>query len=110
MRQGEIWMANLDPAKDSEQMGTRPAVIISGNAMNDHSGLVIICPLSSKIKHFIGDILLEPTQSNGLSVQSEVLVFQIRTVSKTRLINKLGYISDEELFNLLANLNKILKY
>lgn len=77
MKQGEIWMANPDPTIDSEQKGTRPVVIISGNAMNDNFGLVMICPVSSKIKNFIGDIILEPNIENGLTSISEVLVFQV---------------------------------
>jgi mRNA interferase MazF len=110
MKQGEIWMAKLDPTIDSEQKGTRPVVIISGNAMNSHFGLVIICPLSSMIKGFIGDIILEPNIENGLSEKSEVLVFQIRTISKGRLVHKTGRINEKEMYTLISNLNKILKY
>ncbi len=110
MKQGEIWMAKLDPTMDSEQKGTRPVVIISGNAMNNHFGLVIICPISSRIKHFIGDLILLPTVDNGLSEKSEVLVFQVRTLSKNRLIRKTGQITEKELSDLITNLNKILKY
>lgn len=110
MKQGEIWMANLDPTIDSEQKGTRPVVIISGNAMNDNLGLVIICPISSKIKNFIGDIILEPSTENGLTSKSEILIFQVRTISKNRLISKTGHLSDNELSQIIYNLNKILKY
>ncbi|HBB93598.1 MAG TPA: transcription elongation factor GreAB, partial [Bacteroidales bacterium] len=39
MRQGEIWMADLNPVHGSEQQGIRPVVIISGNAMNDNLGV-----------------------------------------------------------------------
>lgn len=110
MKQGEIWMANLDPTIASEQKGTRSVVIISGNAMNDNLGLVIICPISSKIKNFIGDIILEPSIENGLTSKSEILIFQVRTISKNRLISKTGHLSDNELNQIIFNLNKILKY
>lgn len=110
MKQGEIWMANLDPTIDSEQKGARPVVIISGNAMNDNLGLVIVCPVSSKIKNFIGDIILEPSIENGLIYKSEILIFQVRTISKNRLISKTGHLSDSELYQIIFNLNKILKY
>lgn len=40
----EIWLADLDPTEGFEQAGKRPVLIISGNAMNSKSGLVIICP------------------------------------------------------------------
>jgi len=110
MKQGEIWMANLDPTIDSEHKGTRPVAIISGNAMNDNLGLVIVCPISSKIKNFIGDIILEPSIENGLIYKSEILIFQVRTISKNRLISKTGHLSDSELYQIIFNLNKILKY
>lgn len=78
--------------------------------MNDHLGLVIVCPLTTKIKNFVGDIILSPNKNNGLENESEVLTFQLRTISKSRLINKLGFISTPQLDLIVENLNKILKY
>jgi len=46
MKQGEIWMADLNPVVGSEQQGIRPVVIISGNAMNNNLGISIVCPLN----------------------------------------------------------------
>lgn len=110
MQKGEIWMADLNPNRGKEQHGLRPVVIISGNAMNSHFDLIITCPLSSKIKNFIGNVILEPSESNGLKLKSEILVFQISTISKDRLINRLGQIGKNEMLLLEENLNKILKY
>ncbi len=110
MKRGEIWIAGLNPVIGQEQQGNRPVVIISGNAMNDHLGLVIVCPLTSKIKNFVGDIILHPDKNNGLENVSEVLIFQLRTISKSRLINRLGFISTPQLDSIIENLNKILKY
>ncbi len=110
MKKGEIWIAGLNPVIGQEQHGKRPVVIISGNAMNDHLGLVIVCPLTTKIKNFVGDIILSPNKNNGLENESEVLTFQLRTISKSRLINKLGFISTPQLDLIVENLNKILKY
>lgn len=110
MKKGEIWLADLNPKRGKEQSGFRPVIIISGNAMNDFFDLVIVCPLSSKIKNFVGNIVLEPNQNNGLKVQSEILIFQIRSISKDRLINRIGVIDVIESIQLLENLNKILTY
>ena len=110
MLKGEIWMANLNPNKGKEQSGQRPVVIISGNAMNSHFDMVIACPLSSKIKNFIGNVILEPSKSNGLSLRSEILVFQIRSISKIRLQKRLGQIDSTEMVLIETNLDKILKY
>ena len=51
MKQGEIWSANLDPAKESEQAEHRPVVIVSGNLLNIHLNIVICCPLTTKLKN-----------------------------------------------------------
>jgi mRNA interferase MazF len=110
MKKGEIWMANLNPNMGKEQSGIRPIVIISGNAMNDHYDLIIYCPLTTKIKGFIGDIIITPTKSNGIKKESEILVFQVRSISKQRIQKKVGSIKAEELELLHENLNKILKY
>jgi len=48
MKQRDIWMADLNPLKGSEQQGIRPVVIVSGNAMNDNLGICIICRLPLK--------------------------------------------------------------
>ena len=110
MKKGEIWMAELNPVEGSEQSGQRPVIIVSGNAMNDHFDLVITCPLSSKVKNFPGNIILQPDNINGIKEKSEILVFQIRTISKQRLKVKLGNIGKEDMSRLEENLLKILRY
>jgi len=110
MRQGEIWKANLDPSKGSEQAGFRPVVIVSGNLLNENLPVVIVMPLTSKVKNYKGNPVLIPSVVNGLKVTSEILVFHVRSVSKDRLVEKLGSIRPEELSQALKTLNDILKY
>ncbi len=110
MKQREIWYADLNPVQGSEQRGIRPVVIISGNAMNDHSGICIVCPLTSKVKHFAGCIILQPDDVNKLTQTSEVLTFQIRTIAKQRLTNKIGEITQAHLEEIKAGLMDVLTY
>lgn len=110
MRQREIWMADLNPVKGSEQKGIRPVVIISGNAMNDNLGICIICPLTSRIKNYAGCLLLKKNPANGLDKDSEVITFQIRIISRKRLINRTGEITHDQLERITNGLNEILKY
>jgi mRNA interferase MazF len=110
MKQSEIWLANLNPGKDSEQSGMRPVVIISGNLLNQYMPVIIVCPLSSKIKNYKGNLVLEPTVENGLSESSEVLTFQIHSVTKDRLLSRLGSISQAELSEIKGGLDDILRY
>lgn len=107
MRQGEIWMSDLNPVVGSEQSGRRPVVILSGNLMNKFLKVVITAPLTSKIKRYQGNPILEPNGRNGLKLTSELMVFHIRSVSKDRLIEKIGEIKDEELREALATLKDI---
>jgi mRNA interferase MazF len=90
MKQGEIWLTDLNPVKGSEQSGTRPVVILSGNLLNKHLPLVICCPLTSKIKNYKGNIVLKPNSDNKLTQDSEILLFHIRSLSKDRLLRKIG--------------------
>ena len=110
MNQREIWLADLNPSVGSEQMGIRPVVIISGNAMNDNLGISIICPLSSKIKQYAGCLVLTPDSKNGLDLESEVISFQVRAISQSRLTRKIGEITIEQLEKLRIGLNEILRY
>ena len=110
MNQGEIWLADLDPAKGSEQKGFRPVVIISGNLLNRHLPIIIVVPLTTRIKEYKGNPVIKPSEITGLGHESEMLVFQIRSVSKERLVKKLGSISRAELDLAIRTLNDILKY
>lgn len=110
MKQGEIWYANLNPAKDSEQAGHRPVVIVSGNLLNEHLNIVICCPLTTKVKNYKGNVVLNPNASNHLEHPSEILTFHIRSLSKNRLTKKVGKISTNELNSLKMGLNEILTY
>lgn len=110
MKQCEIWYANLNPVKGSEQQGFRPVVIISGNTLNQYLPVVITCPLTTKIKNYKGNVVLEPDEINGLAEKSEIMVFHIRSISKDRLVNKIGRIKEEQLQQLKHGLDEILRY
>ncbi|SRR5690554_4760664 len=110
MKQAEIWETYFDPVKGQEQSGHRPAVIISGDTMNDNLNLVMVCPLTSKIHNYKGNPIVEPSIENGLKKSSEILIFQTRSISKLRLRKKLGIIDRKVIEEIHQNLNKILKY
>lgn len=110
MKQGEIWMANLNPSRGSEQAGLRPVVVVSGNLLNQHLSIVLAAPLTSKIKRYKGNPILLPTKINGLKSESEMLVFHIRSISKDRLTKRIGVVEAVELTQFIKTLNDILKY
>lgn len=110
MKQAEIWETYFDPVEGQEQSGRRPAVIISGNTMNNNLTLVMVCPLTSKVHNYKGNPVIEPTPENGLKKISEILVFQTRAVSKNRLRKKLGVLDNNHLEDIHQTLNKLLKF
>jgi len=87
-RRFEVHLISLDPTKGSEIMKTRPCVIISPDEMNKHIRTIIIAPMTSTIKNY-------PTRvtTTFQGKKGQVVLDQIRTVDKSRLIKKLGSIS-----------------
>lgn len=104
MRQGEIWLADLNPTKGSEQSGRRPAVIISGDALNDSLPIVILIPISSKMKSYPTCVSLRPNRINNLKEESEAIPFQVRAVTKKRLVTHIGNITSDELQRIIRGL------
>jgi mRNA interferase MazF len=78
--------------------------------LNQYLQVVIACPLTTKIKNYKGNLVLEPNDENGLSEKSEIMTFHIRSVSKDRLVKKIGRISEEQLKQLKVGLDDILRY
>ncbi len=110
MRQAEIWLADLNPVTGSEQAGMRPVVIVSGDLLNRYLPVVIVCPLTTKVKGYKGNVVLPPNTENGLKQPSEVLVFHIRSLSKERLVRRIGKISSMSLNLIKKGLDEILRY
>lgn len=110
MKQGEIWYENLDSTEDSEQAGFRPVLIVSGNLANEHAPVVLCCPITSKIKNYKGNPILEPDEQNGLKLKSEVMIIHIRSIAKSRLKQKLGSINPSHIKLVKQTINDLLNY
>src|SRR5438876_11702552 len=110
MKQGEVWYADMEPVKGSEQTGKRPIVIISGQAMNIALQIIIACPLTSVIKNIKGCVVIQKNAINNLKKDSDVLVLQVRTISKSRLSKKIGDISKNQIELIKEGINLYLNY
>ncbi len=84
----EVYLVILDPTVGSEIKKTRPCIIISPNEMNNHISTVIIAPLTSRLRNYPTRV---PCKVEGK--QGQVVLDQIRTVDKSRLIKKITTIS-----------------
>lgn len=93
--QGDIWLFDPDPVRGKEiGKKVRPALILSCNELNEGpSGLIIVVPLTSKNKLIPSHIKIEPPEG-GLTIPSFAICEQIRSISKERLVKKLGKIKD----------------
>lgn len=84
----DIYLVNLDPALGSEIKKTRPCLIISPNEMNIHISTIIIAPLTSKFRNYPTRV---PCRVEGK--QGQIVLDQIRTVDKSRLVKKITTLS-----------------
>jgi len=93
MRRGEIWWVSFDPALGSEIKKTRPAVIVSNDASNRHSSRFQVIPATSAIrKLYPFECLVEI-----LGKQSKLMADQLTTVTKSRILERIGRITDKEM-------------
>jgi mRNA interferase MazF len=88
---GDIYLVNFDPTIGSEIKKTRPALVIQNDIANQYSPITIVAAITSKFDEppYPTEIILEP-QESGLPLRSAVLLNQIRSVDRQRLIKRLG--------------------
>ncbi len=97
VKRGSVYFANLDPGFGSEQGGSRPVLVIQNNAGNRYSPTVIVAAITSKQKKIIPTHVKLPAE-HGLEKDSVILLEQLRTIDKRRLVKKVAEL-DEKLMN-----------
>jgi mRNA interferase MazF len=102
VKRGEIWLVNLDPTVGSEIKKSRPCVIVSPAEMHDYLRTVIVAPMITGSRPAPFRIALTHAGKQGL-----ILLDQVRTVDKTRLINRLGKIQPKTLGVVLETMQEI---
>lgn len=96
IRRGDIFYADLSPVVGSEQGGTRPVLVLQNNIGNQYSPTTIIAAITSQISKAKLPTHLEVTaKSSGLEKNSVILLEQIRTIDKSRLLEKVTTLSDD---------------
>jgi mRNA interferase MazF len=99
MERGEIYDARLDPVEGSEQGGTRPVVIVSRDAINAYSPVVLAVPCTT----YRENRRVYPTQvlviapDGGLSNDSILMADQVRVLAKSRLLTLRGKLNSTTL-------------
>lgn len=92
IRQYEIVLVNLDPAIGSEMKKTRPCAVISPNEMNKFLQAIVVAPITSSSKPYPTRVEIRQTRTKGW-----VVLDQIRTVDRVRIIRKLGSLTTAEI-------------
>lgn len=97
INQWDIYLANLDPVKWHEQSWLRPVLIVQNNILNKNLNTVVVAPITSnrKAEWKMTTYFLE-SRVSWLNKDSIALLFQIRTIDKVRLINKIWNLSNDE--------------
>jgi len=103
---GDVFWADLDPARGREQSGLRPVLVLSHEVFNQRSGTVIAVAITSRPQRAEFPLTLE-IQSAKLPKPSWVKISQIRTLSTERLGKRLGRLSPEELNEVVEGLLEI---
>ena len=99
---GEIWLVSLEPTQGSEIRKTRPCVVISPGEMHDYLRTAIIAPMTTGSKPAPYRIPVTSGGKKGL-----ILLDQIRTVDKARLLSKLGVLNAKTLSSTLETLQEV---
>lgn len=106
VQRGDVFVANLNPPQGSEQAGTRPVVIVSRDAINKNSPVVVVVPFTdaeNKTRIYPSQV---PVQAGcgGLTIDSIAVCEQIRAISKNRLTTALGKLGRAEIAKIDAAL------
>ena len=93
---GEIWLVDLSPVRGHEQAGRRPSLVISVDEFNHGpAGLVVVIPITTKAKGIPFHVEIHPAESE-LNHVSFIKCEDVRSISKERLLKRLGRVSSEK--------------
>ena len=109
MKQKDIWLVNLEPAKSTDIKEVKPCVLFSDDKVEDYS-LKVIAPLTDFQEKFEIEpwvVKIVPDDNNNLVDVAAIDLFQIRLVEKEHFIKKTGSISDDDLFRVLEALSDV---
>ena len=101
----DVYLTNLDPTVGSEIQKTRPCLIISPDEMNRHIRTVIVAPMTTAGKDY-------PTRvaCNIKKKKEHIVLDQIRTIDKTRLIKNIGTLDSETQLKVISVLQRLFAF
>ena len=104
INKGDVYYANLNPVIGSEQGGIRPVVILQNDIGNKYSPTTIVAPMTTKSKTYVP--MHVRLKESFLAKRSTLLLEQIRTIDKQRLLKKIGSLSENSMADIAKLLDK----
>ncbi len=101
----DVYLVNLDPTVGSEIKKTRPCVVISPDEMNRNIRTVIIAPMTSAPKEYPTRVSCTFQKKKG-----QIVLDQLRTIDKARLIKKLGTIESKDQLEVISILQRLFAF
>ena len=101
----DVYLTNLDPIVGSEIQKTRPCLIVSPDEMNKHIRTIIVAPMTTAGKDYPTRISCTFKKKKG-----QIVLDQIRTIDKTRLVKKLGTIDPETQLKVITTLQRLFSF
>lgn len=101
----DVYLIDLDPARGSEIKKTRPCLIISPDEMNRHIRTVIVAPMTTAGKPYPTRVPCTFKKKAG-----QIVLDQIRTIDKTRLVKKLGTIDSKTQSEVISVLQRLFAF
>ena len=92
MKRGDVYDARLFPTEGSEQSGIRPVIVVSRDAINSNSPVIVIVPLTkaTNVSHTYPNNVFIAQGNGGLTIDSIALGGQVRAIAKSRLLRPRG--------------------
>lgn len=102
MRRGDVHLVRLDPTLGSENQKTRPCVIVSPDELNAHLRTVIVAPMTTAGRPYPWRVKCRFQERSGY-----VVLDQLRTIDRERLVKRLGPLPNETIAVVLARLQEM---
>lgn len=101
----DVYLTNLDPTVGSEIQKTRPCLVISPDEMNTHIRTVIVAPMTTAGKDYPTRVSCTFKKKKG-----QIVLDQIRTIDKTRLLKKIGTIDPDTQLKVVTTLQRLFSF
>jgi len=108
MARGDVLLINLPSSDKREQSGRRPAVAVQTDVAGEP--MLVVAPVTSNLNalRFKFAVKIEPSNENGLTQTSIVMIFQMRAIDKSRIVKLIGKLSTEDLAQVDSEIRQML--